>query len=292
MNQTPLYMKKQNRTGFLFFTPVLAYLLVFMLIPIITAIVLSFTDYSIIGKADFVGLKNYSRIFSMGVFLNSLKVTGIYIVTRLTFLVILAFFMAFIVNEGLPYSGFFQAVYFMPYVFPLAVTSIIWKLFFQPMGLGEQLFAYVGLEPVYFLASKTTALAGITMSTVWSAAGYYSIIILASLQTIPKEVLEASVIDGAGSYKRFIHIILPYLKPTIFYILVVGTINSIRGFPPFMIMTQGGPGNATRVIGLLVYEQGFVHMKMGLASAMSIILLSIILFITLLQRKFLKGDGE
>lgn len=292
MAKVPQYIKNQNRTGFLFFAPALLYLAIFMVLPILTAIVLSFTDYSIIGRPNFVGLANYVRIFSMSVFLNSLKVTGAYIAVRLAFLILLAFFMAFVVNEGLPFGKFFQAVYFMPYVFPLAVTAIIWKLFFQPMGLVEQFFTAFGLEPVYFLSSKTTALAGITISTVWSAAGYYSIIILAALQIIPKEVLEASLIDGAGSIRRFFHIMLPFLKPTIFYILVVGTINSIRGFPPFMIMTQGGPGNATRVIGLLVYEQGFVQMKMGLASAMSNILLLLILAVTMIQRKFLKGEGE
>jgi ABC-type sugar transport system permease subunit len=287
-----MYIRRLNRTGILFFLPALIYLVLFLLLPIVTSVVLSFTDYSIIGKADFTGWKNYIRIFSMKAFTNSLKVTAVYVVTRLTFIVILAFFMAFVVNAGLPFKGFFQAVYFMPYVFPLAVTSIIWKLFFQPMGLVEQLYAFVGMEPLYFLASRETALAGITISTVWSAAGYYSIIILAALQTIPKDVLEAAVIDGAGSVRKFMFIILPYLKPTIFYILVVGTINSIRGFPPFMIMTQGGPGNATRVIGLMVYEQGFVHLKMGTASAMSVILLIIILTITMIQRQFLKGEQE
>lgn len=292
MNSVPKYITRQNKIGVLFFTPAFLYLFTFMVVPILVAVFLSFTDYAIIGKPSFVGLKNYIRLFSMPTFLNSLKVTGIYIVSRLSILLVLAFFMASIVNKKLPLGRFFQAAYFMPYVFPLAVTAIIWKLFFQPFGLVEQIFTFLHLEPIYFLASPETALLGITISTVWTAAGYYSIIILAALQVIPTDVLEASVIDGAGGLRRFVFIILPFLKPTIFYLLVVGTINSIRGFPPFMIMTQGGPGNATRVIGLMVYEQGFVHMKMGFASAMSIVLLAIILSITMIQRKFLKAEGE
>ncbi|RKX83614.1 MAG: sugar ABC transporter permease [Spirochaetes bacterium] len=287
----PLFIQNRRRMGLLFILPAVLYLLVFLIIPIATAIVISLTKYSILSSPQFIGFKNYIRIFSMPTFWNSLQVTGLYIVMRLTGIILLSFFMALAINQNLPGGSFFQAVYFMPYVFPLAVTSIIWKLFYQPFGLIEQFTNFIGLEPIFWLTSANTALLGITITTVWSAAGYYSIIILAGLQTIPKDVLEAAEIDGANRIRRFIHIILPYLKPTIFFILVVGTINSIRGFPPFLIMTGGGPGNATRVIGLMIYEYGFVHLKMGVGSAMSVILLVIILGITLIQKKILsKGE--
>ena len=288
----PLFIQKRRRMGLIFILPAVLYLLVFLIIPIGTAIGISLTKYSILSSPQFVGLKNYIRIFSMPTFWNSLQVTGIYIVMRLTGIIVLAFFMALAINQNLPGGNFFQAVYFMPYVFPLAVTSIIWKLFYQPFGLVEQFTNIFGLEPIFWLTSANTALLGITITTVWSAAGYYSIIILAGLQTIPKDVLEAAEIDGAGRFSRFIHIIMPYLKPTIFFILVVGTINSIRGFPPFLIMTGGGPGNATRVIGLMIYEYGFVHLKMGIGSAISVVLLVIILGITLIQKRILSKGGE
>ncbi len=288
----PLFIQKRRRMGLIFILPAVLYLLVFLIIPIGTAIGISLTKYSILSSPQFVGLKNYIRIFSMPTFWNSLQVTGTYIVMRLTGIIVLAFFMALAINQNLPGGNFFQAVYFMPYVFPLAVTSIIWKLFYQPFGLIEQFTNIFGLEPIFWLTSVNTALLGITITTVWSAAGYYSIIILAGLQTIPKDVLEAAEIDGAGRFSRFIHIIMPYLKPTIFFILVVGTINSIRGFPPFLIMTGGGPGNATRVIGLMIYEYGFVHLKMGIGSAISVVLLVIILGITLIQKRILSKGGE
>jgi multiple sugar transport system permease protein len=288
----PLFIQKRRRMGLIFILPAVLYLLVFLIIPIGTAIGISLTKYSILSAPKFVGLKNYVRIFSMPTFWNSLQVTGIYIIMRLTGIIILAFFMALAINQNLPGGNFFQAVYFMPYVFPLAVTSIIWKLFYQPFGLIEQLTTSIGLEPIFWLTSVNTALLGITITTVWSAAGYYSIIILAGLQTIPRDVLEAAEIDGANRIRRFLYIILPYLKPTIFFILVVGTINSIRGFPPFLIMTGGGPGNATRVIGLMIYEYGFVHLKMGIGSAISLVLLVIILGITLVQKRVLSKGGE
>ncbi len=287
----PGYVKKLRTTGFLFFLPVLIYFIIFLIGPIVAALFFSFTRYTVLSAPQFIGFKNYLRIFTMSSFSNSLKVTGVYVITRLSVILILAFFMALLINKKIPFSGFFQAVYFMPYVFPLAVTSIIWKLFYRPFGLIEQITSILGLGYMPWLSSETLALPAITITTVWSATGYYSIILLAGLQTIPEEVLEAATIDGAGSLRRFFSVILPLMKPTLFYIIVVGTINSIRGFTPFLVMTGGGPGEATRPIGLLIYDYGFVHLRMGLASAMSVVAVVLILIFTLFQRRIYKYEG-
>lgn len=287
----PAYIRRLKITGFVFFLPALIYMVIFLLGPIVTALVFSFTKYTLLSPPRFVGLRNYVRIFFMPSFWHSLQVTLIYILARLSVILILAFFMALVINQSIPLRGFFQAVYFMPYVFPLAVTSVIWRLFYRPFGLIEQITTLFGIGFIPWLTSEQIALIAITITTVWSATGYYSIIILTGLQTIPKEVLEAAVIDGAGNLKRFFSIILPLLKPTIFYIIIVGTINSIRGFPPFLIMTGGGPGEATRVVGLMIYEYGFTMLKMGIASAMSVVLLAIILAFTLIQRRFYRYEG-
>lgn len=291
INATPGYIRRLRITGFLFFLPALIYLIIFLAGPIVSAIVLSFTKYTLLSAPELVGFKNYLRILSMPSFWNSLRVTGLYVVIRLSSILVLAFFMAMVINRRIPFRGFFQAVYFIPYVLPLAVTSVIWRLFYRPFGFIEQLTAPLGIGYIPWLTSDQTALLGITITTVWAACGYYSIIILAGLQTIPKDILEAAVIDGAGEMRRFRSIVLPLLKPTFFYIVVVGTINSIRGFPPFLIMTGGGPGEATRVVGLMIYEYGFTMLKMGLASAMSVVLLAIILTFTLIQRRLYRYEG-
>ena len=290
-NTTPAYIRRLRITGFVFFLPALIYLIVFLLGPIVTALIFSFTKYTILSPPKFVGLKNYARIFSMPSFWHSLQVTFIYVFLRITVILILALFMGLVINQSIPFRGFFQSVYFMPYVFPLAVTAVIWRLLYRPFGLIDQLTTWLGIGFISWLSSDQTALIAITITTIWSATGYYSIIILTGLQTIPKEVLEASVIDGAGAFRRFFNVILPLLKPTIFYIIIVGTINSLRGFPPFLIMTGGGPGEATRVIGLLIYEYGFTMLKMGIASSMSVVLLAIILAFTLIQRRLYRYEG-
>jgi multiple sugar transport system permease protein len=291
MPRSPVYIRRIKTIGFIFFLPALIYMVIFLLGPIITAIFISFTKYTILSPPRFVGFKNYARIFTMPSFWHSLRVTLSYIFVRLAVILVLAFFMGLVINQSIPFRGFYQAIYFMPYVFPLAVTAVIWRLFYRPFGLIEQLTSLVGIGYIPWLTSDQTALVAITITTVWSAAGYYSIVILAGLQTIPKEVLEAAVIDGAGNLRRLFSIIFPLLKPTLFYIVIVGTINSIRGFPPFLIMTGGGPGEATRVIGLMIYEYGFTMLKMGIASAMSVVLLAIILTFTMIQRRLYSYGG-
>ena len=285
----PRYIFRQNLAGFLFVLPVILFSLVFLVGPIFVAVFLSFTKYNILSPPKFIGLSNYVRLIEMDTFWSSLWVTAKYVSFRLLAIFILAYLMAIIAQNLKKGGGFFQTVYFMPYVFPLAVTSIAWKIFYRPRGLVESLTDVFGIAPISWLSNETWALIAVVIVTVWSGVGYYAIIMLSGLQTIPQSVNEAASIDGANAWQRFIHITLPMLKPILFYLLVIGTVNSIQGFDPFLVMTQGGPGGATEVIGLLIYKSGMEFLKMGLASAMSVILLVIILIITLVYRYFLRS---
>ena len=287
----PEYIRRLRTTGLLFFVPALVLLAAFVIAPIFVAVFVSFTKFTILSPPSFVGLANYARIFTMPSFANSLQVTAIYVFARVAVLIALALFIGTVINQRISLSGFFTGVYFIPYVFPIAVVSVVWKLLYRPFGLIEQLTLPLGIGPISWLTAGDYALTAITISTVWSAVGYYAIIVLAGLQTIPKDVLEASVIDGASVFRRFLHVVLPLLKPTLFYLVVVGVINSIRGFPPFLVMTGGGPGEATRVVGLIIYEFGFARLRMGVASAMSVVVLAIILIFTLVQMRLYRYDS-
>ena len=287
----PEYIRRLRTTGLLFFAPALVLLAAFLIAPIFVAVFVSFTKYTILSPPSFVGLANYARVFTMPSFANSLQVTAIYVFARVAVLIAFALFIGIVINQRISLSGFFTGVYFIPYVLPIAVVSVVWKLLYRPFGLIEQLTLPLGIGPISWLTTGDYALTAITISTVWSAVGYYAIIVLAGLQTIPKDVLEASVIDGAGVFRRFRHVVLPLLKPTLFYMVVVGVINSIRGFPPFLVMTGGGPGEATRVVGLIIYEFGFARLRMGVASAMSVVVLAIILIFTLVQMRFYRYDS-
>ena len=289
--RSPEYIRRLRTTGLLFFAPALVLLAAFLIAPIFVAVFVSFTKYTILSPPSFVGLANYARVFTMPSFANSLQVTAIYVFARVAVLIAFALFIGTVINQRISLSGFFTGVYFIPYVLPIAVVSVVWKLLYRPFGLIEQLTLPLGIGPISWLTTGDYALTAITISTVWSAVGYYAIIVLAGLQTIPKDVLEASVIDGASVFRRFRHVVLPLLKPTLFYMVVVGVINSIRGFPPFLVMTGGGPGEATRVVGLIIYEFGFARLRMGVASAMSVVVLAIILIFTFVQMRFYRYDS-
>ncbi len=284
----PGYVLRRHFAGVLFLLPTLLFVVVFLAGPIAVAAVFSFTKYGILSAPQFNGGANYLTILKMPAFWESLYVTGKYIFLRLSLIFLIAFFMAHIVQTRVLGAGVFQSIYFLPYVFPLAVTSVVWKIFFQARGLMESLTDLLGLDPISWLTHGDWALVAILITTVWSGVGYYSIILLAGLQTIPKSVWEAAVVDGLTARQRFIYVTLPMLKPTLFYMLVVGTVNTIQGFDPFLVMTDGGPGNATEVIGLLIFKQGVVNFRMGVASAMSVIVLLIIFALTLAQQRLLR----
>ena len=284
----PGYVLRLHFAGVLFLLPTLLFAVVFLIGPIAVAVIYSFTKFSMLSAPEFNGGANYLAIARMPAFWESLYVTGKYIFLRLAVIFVIAFFMAHIVQTRILGAGVFQSVYFLPYVFPLAVTSVVWKIFFQARGLMESLTDLLGIAPISWLTDGDWALVAILITTVWSGVGYYSIILLAGLQTIPKSVWEASVVDGLTAPQRFIYVTLPMLRPTLFYLLVVGTVNTIQGFDPFLVMTDGGPGNATEVIGLLIFKQGVVNFRMGLASAMSVVVLLIIFALTLAQHRLLR----
>ena len=284
----PGYVLRLHIAGVLFLLPTLLFAIVFLIGPIAVAVAVSFTKFSILSAPQLNGGANYLAIAKMPAFWEALWVTGKYIFLRLALIFVIAFFMAHIVQTRILGAGIFQSIYFLPYVFPLAVTSVVWKIFFQARGLMESLTDLLGVAPISWLTDGDWALVAILITTVWSGVGYYSIILLAGLQTIPKSVWEASIVDGLTAPQRFIYVTLPMLRPTLFYMLVVGTVNTIQGFDPFLVMTDGGPGNATEVIGLLIFKQGVVHFRMGLASAMSVIVLLIIFALTLVQHRLLR----
>ena len=209
----PEYIRRLRTTGLLFFAPALVLLAAFLIAPIFVAVFVSFTKYTILSPPSFVGLANYARVFTMPSFANSVQVTAIYVFARVAVLIAFALFIGTVINQRISLSGFFTGVYFIPYVLPIAVVSVVWKLLYRPFGLIEQLTLPLGIGPISWLTTGDYALTAITISTVWSAVGYYAIIVLAGLQTIPKDVLEASVIDGASVFRRFLHVVLPLLKP-------------------------------------------------------------------------------
>jgi ABC-type sugar transport system permease subunit len=286
------YQKRLGITGFLFFVPALICLMLFIIIPALAAVGFSLTSYQLLAPPRFVGLTNYLVILTDKEFWFSFGITFLYVGVRVALILLLSLFIAFVLNKKSKYRTFLQVLFILPFLFPLAATSAIWKVIFRPFGLLESFLSIFGVEPVPWLASKNYALWAILITTIWSGIGYFSVIMLAGVQTLSTEIIEAAIVDGANGVQRFFRVIIPMLKSTLFYILFVSTTASLQGYAPFLVMTGGGPGSATRVLGLLIYENGFVQMRMGRACTITVFMLIIIMIITFFQRKLLRYEGE
>ena len=279
------YRKSEVISGYLFILPSLVIFITFMIIPIFMGLYISLTDYDGFKTMNFVGLQNYTAMFRDSYFLVSFKNNIVYTLFTVPGTLILSLLLAVAVNKGIKGSSVFKTVFFFPYITSMVAVGIIWTLLFNPtVGPINNFLKSIGIaNPPGWLLSTKSALPAVMIVTVWKWAGYYMIIFLAGLQGIPKQLYEASEVDGASGLTKFFHITLPLLSPTTFLILILLIINSFQVFDLINIMTEGGPGRATNVLVYRIYQEGFKYMHFGYASAEAYFLFAIILIITGIQ---------
>ena len=279
------YRKSEVISGYLFILPSLVIFITFMIIPIFMGLYISLTDYDGFKTMNFVGLQNYAAMFKDSYFLVSFKNNIVYTLFTVPGTLILSLLLAVAVNKGIRGSSVFKTVFFFPYITSMVAVGIIWTLLFNPtVGPINNFLKSIGIaNPPGWLLSTKSALPAVMIVTVWKWAGYYMIIFLAGLQGIPKQLYEASEVDGTSGLTKFFHITLPLLSPTTFLILILLIINSFQVFDLINIMTEGGPGRATNVLVYRIYQEGFKYMHFGYASAEAYFLFAIILIITGIQ---------
>jgi len=199
--------------------------------------------------------------------------------------------LALLVNAKLHFTGLFRMAYFLPFMFSLAISSVVWTLLLdERLGPVNVALGWVGIDGQPWLGSEKLALASVVMVTLWQGVGFGMIIFLAGLQDIPASYYEAAVVDGAGAWRRFISITMPLLKPTTAFVLVISFISALQVFDPIYIMTQGGPANSTTTAVFYIYQQGFKFLQFGYASALSVVLFAIILVFTLVQLRVFRQE--
>ena len=275
-------MKINNRWLFLFLTPYCVGALCFILFPILYSLYVSFTNWSIYGPGNWIGLKNIFRLFGDKVFILSLKNTAYYVVLVVPLEIGLSIVIACLLNQNkLKGVNFFKAAYLMPFVLSLISVGLVWSWLYSPKyGFISQAFELFGYNSPPWLTDPSWAMPSIVYTTVWRNAGYYIIIFLGGLQSIPVELYESVKIDGAGPIKTFFSITFPLLSSTIFTSLVMATIWAWQVFDLTYIMTKGGPARATLSTGLHIYNTAFTNAELGVASAQGWLLLIIILVFT------------
>ncbi len=267
--------------GYIFIGPFILGVLVWVLIPALTALWLVFQEWNLISPASYTGLANVLRLGEDKLFWQALKVTTIYTLASVPLGLVISFSLALLINQKVRGIALFRTIYYLPSIVPAVANAVLWTwIFNSEFGLLNSMFHYVGLPKIRWLQEPEWALPALIMMSLWSVGGAM-IIFLAGLQGIPEVLYEAAKIDGAGRLAQLRHITIPLMSPTILFNLVIGIINSFQVFTAALIITGGGPQNATMVFVLYLYRVGFRFLEMGYAATLSWVLFFILMVLTL-----------
>jgi len=281
----------EGRAAFLFLAPALGVILLFFLLPVFAALLLSLTDFDLyalgdLGNVRFNGVDNYRQLLGSNVFWKALRNTILFALIAGPLTVAISLGSALLVNaKSARWKGLFRTIYFAPVVTTLVAVAIVWRYLYHPkFGLLNQILGAVGIQPIDWLGDPHWALFAIILLAVWKNFGYTMVIFIASLQTIPEELYEAARIDGAGPWQQFRHVTLPMLAPTFLFVGVITAIGYLQLFAePYVMTPEGGPLNSTLSVVMLMYKEGFRWWNMGYASAVAFILFVVIALLTLIQ---------
>lgn len=283
---TPMRLgTRQALIGMSFIAPNFIGFLILTLIPVLFTFILSVCKWDGFNPIEFVGLKNFQKIFKARDFLSGIRKTVIYTVFTVSITTFLSLGLAVLINQKLKGIGFFRTALFFPYIASVVAVAAVWQMLFQKdMGLiNEVLRAFGVVDVPGWLASTKWAMPAVIIVPIWKQMGYYMIIYLAALQDVPTSLVEASMMDGANAWQRFWKIKFPLLNNATFFVVMMQTINFFKSFDFIYALTEGGPGTATKLISLYIYDQSFVAWDYGKASAASVILFAIVATITGVQ---------
>jgi multiple sugar transport system permease protein len=280
--------RRRLLTAYAFMAPSLITMALFMFYPLIRAAWLSLTNYSFFGASKFIGLGNYSHLLHDPQFWTDLGNTGYYAAVTTPVSIVLALGLALLLNRrDLPARGALRAAIFLPAVVSLAVAAIPFRLMFTPsIGLITYWLALLGFHTTDWLDSTTLAMPAVIIVGIWKSVGFYMVIYIAGLQTIPREFYDAAFIDGASAWQRLRRITVPLLSNTTMFVTIIALIASFQAFDQIFVMTQGGPAFSTETLVMLIYRQGFQNFEMGYASAIGYVLVLIILIFSLIQMRY------
>lgn len=281
--------------GYLLILPSLGLIGVFFLVPLGMTVWMSLHDWPLFGASTLVGLKNYAELLHDESFWNSLLFTTRYTLIVTPALFISSFALALLVRRPGRWSAFFRTAYFLPVVIGLSTASLLWVwLFNDQVGVFSALLMNLGLvdEPVQWFDTGTTSLLSVVWMVTWKMTGFNMVLMLVGMQAIPKDLYEAANIDGVSPWQQLRHITVPLMRQTFALALTISVIGSYLAFDQFYIMTHGGPNNSTVSIVYWIYRAAFTYTRVGYASAMSVVLLLILLLMSTLQLYLLRSDDR
>lgn len=269
---------------YLFLLPAGIVLLIFFFIPFFQTIGLSFLDYSNnIYHANFAGLQNYVVILHNPVFYKVMLNTIIYLVVAVPILAIIPLFLAILINQKIKGITLYKILIYLPVIVSIVVAAIAFKWLYAEQGILNYLLNVFHIHSIGWLTDPKYAIYSVIIVTIWKGIGYYMMIYLAALMSVPKELYEACDIDGAGFLTKHLTVTIPHIMPTIALVTTISSISAMKIFAEIYVMTKGGPLNSTKTIVYYIYEKAFENLDLGYASAMAVILLVIVMAFSLVN---------
>ena len=277
---------RKNLWVLFFLLPSIIGLSLFTVIPILTSLGLTFTEWDLLTPPVYVGLDNFRRLIGDQNFWKALSNTLFFIVTYIPLVMVSALTIAILLNQKLKGVVFFRGAFFTPVVSAWVAVALLWQWIFNPrFGLVNYLLGLIGINGPAWLLDPQWAMPAIVITSVWKDIGFVMIMFLAGLQSIPDEYYEVSSIDGANNWQRFWYITIPLLSPTVFFALIISLINSFQVFDQVWIMTEGGPAGATSVLVELIVKNAFSYSRMGYAATLSWVLFLLVFVVTVFQMR-------
>jgi ABC-type sugar transport system permease subunit len=275
----------RRRAGLLLVSPAMLMILLISILPLVVAIGLSFTRYDLFTAPRFIGFTNYAQLFRDDVFWTALGNTVTFAVGQVGIGVVVAIMVAVLFNQALAGGALMRTIVYVPQAASYVVIALLWTMLLDPAyGPITRAIEALGGGKVYFLTSSELAMPSIIVMSLWRNLGYFMIILLAALKGVPRELLEAAAIDGAGPVGRFFFITLPGIASAVVFVAITWFLGALQMFTQSYVMTRGGPVNATKTLVYVMYEQAFAALNIGKASAIAVLLFGAVVVLSLLLR--------
>jgi len=278
--------RQEELLAYLFIMPSLLGFVIFLVVPMVASLGISFYDWELLSPPQFVGLKNFGALFTDVIFRDVVVNTAYYTFGLVPLNLVVSLGLAVWLNTRLRGLMWYRAAFFLPVITVTVAVALIWRWMYEPRaGIINTGLRAIGLPGPAWLGDPHWAMAAIIIMSVWKGFGYNMVLFLAGLQGIPITIYEAAMLDGANAWQRFWKITLPLLSPMVFLAVVLTVISSFQVFDQAYVMTNGGPANATNTIVLYIYQNGFQYFRMGYASAIAWVLFGVIFLFTLAQMR-------
>lgn len=269
---------------YMFLLPAGIILLFFFFIPFFETILLSFKDYSTsIYNPNWIGLSNYIQLMHSPVFYKVLFNTFLYLILAVPFLATFPLFLAILINQKIRGITLYKILIYLPVIVSIVVAAIAFKWLYAQQGILNFFLLHFGFNPIGWLTDTRFALISVIIVTIWKGIGYYMMIYLAALMSVPKELYEACEIDGASPFRKHLTVTIPHIMPTIALVSTISAISAMKVFAEIYVMTKGGPLNSSKTIVYYIYERAFENLDLGYASAMAVVLLIIVMIFSLIN---------